>query len=250
MSQYTTGEIAKLCGVTVRTVQYYDARGILVPSELSEGGRRLYSDADLNRMKTICFLRGIGMSIDNVSKILADDDSGKVVSLLLEQRKEELNAEIKELESQSARLESLTRELRSLDIISAESIGDAAYRMKNSNKLKKIHRNMIVALVPFSILQIAAIALWIAKGWWWLYVAAIAVTIPVAIVVSVYYYRNVSYVCPGCHKVFHPAFREAFFAPHTPKTRKLTCPGCGRRGYCVEVARERADEDAPCANEE
>ena len=39
MSKYTTGELAKLCGVTVRTVQYYDTRGILIPSELSEGGR-------------------------------------------------------------------------------------------------------------------------------------------------------------------------------------------------------------------
>ena len=31
MSKYTTGEIAKLCGVSVRTVQYYDERGILTP---------------------------------------------------------------------------------------------------------------------------------------------------------------------------------------------------------------------------
>lgn len=41
MSKYASGEIARLCGVSVRTVQYYDDRGILVPSELSEGGRRL-----------------------------------------------------------------------------------------------------------------------------------------------------------------------------------------------------------------
>ena len=51
MSKYTTGEIAKLCGVSVRTVQYYDSRNILIPSELSEGGRRLYSEQDLKRMK-------------------------------------------------------------------------------------------------------------------------------------------------------------------------------------------------------
>lgn len=44
MSKYTTGELAKLCNVSVRTVQYYDSRNILVPSELSEGGRRLYSE--------------------------------------------------------------------------------------------------------------------------------------------------------------------------------------------------------------
>ncbi|MFQ7110763.1 MAG: MerR family DNA-binding transcriptional regulator [Anaerovoracaceae bacterium] len=38
MSKYTTGEIAKLCGVSVRTVQYYDTRNILTPSELKENG--------------------------------------------------------------------------------------------------------------------------------------------------------------------------------------------------------------------
>lgn len=47
MSKYTTGELAKLCNVTVRTVQYYDKRGILIPTELSEGGRRLYTESDL-----------------------------------------------------------------------------------------------------------------------------------------------------------------------------------------------------------
>ena len=57
MSKYTTGEIAKLCGVSVRTVQYYDSRNILVPSELSEGGRRLYSEQDLKRMKPPTTLR-------------------------------------------------------------------------------------------------------------------------------------------------------------------------------------------------
>ena len=56
MSKYTTGEIAKLCGVSVRTVQYYDERGILIPSELSEGGRRLYSEDDYKKLKIICFL--------------------------------------------------------------------------------------------------------------------------------------------------------------------------------------------------
>ena len=71
MSKYTTGEIAKLCGVTVRTVQYYDTRGILVPAELSEGGRRLYSEDDLKRMKIICFLRELGLPIDSISQLLS-----------------------------------------------------------------------------------------------------------------------------------------------------------------------------------
>ena len=73
MSKYTTGEIARLCGVSVRTVQYYDTRNILVPSELSEGGRRLYSENDLKRMRIICFLRELDLSIDAMSQILKEE---------------------------------------------------------------------------------------------------------------------------------------------------------------------------------
>ena len=72
MSKYTTGEIAKLCGVSVRTAQYYDSRNILMPSELSEGGRRLYSEDDLKRMRIICFLREAGLSYERVRDIFND----------------------------------------------------------------------------------------------------------------------------------------------------------------------------------
>ena len=69
MSKFTTGEMAKLCGVTVRTVQYYDTRNILVPSELTEGGRRLYSEEDLQKLKIICFLRNIDLPIDSIAEL-------------------------------------------------------------------------------------------------------------------------------------------------------------------------------------
>lgn len=96
MSKYTTGEIAKLCGVTVRTVQYYDTRGILVPTELSEGGRRLYSEDDLERMKIICFLRELGLPIDSIGQLLSEENPGNVISLLLEQQEQTLKEEIDE----------------------------------------------------------------------------------------------------------------------------------------------------------
>ena len=94
MSKYTTGEIAKLCGVTVRTVQYYDTRGILSPTELTEGGRRLYSEDDLKRLKVICFLRELGLPIDSISQLLAEEDPGSVITLLLEQQESALREEI------------------------------------------------------------------------------------------------------------------------------------------------------------
>ena len=52
-SFYTTGDLAKLAGVSVRTVQYYDKRGILTPSDVTEGGRRLYVASDLEQLRMI-----------------------------------------------------------------------------------------------------------------------------------------------------------------------------------------------------
>ena len=105
MSKYTTGEIAKLCGVSVRTVQYYDSRNILMPSELSEGGRRLYSEDDLKRMRIICFLRDAGLSINGIGELLSDEDPGSVISILLDQQERLLRDELKERQVKLGRLQ-------------------------------------------------------------------------------------------------------------------------------------------------
>lgn len=131
MSKYTTGEVAKLCSVTVRTVQYYDSRGILVPTELTEGGRRLYSESDVRKMRIICFLRELGLSIDAISRILSEEDAGSVISLLLEQQEQELREEISERQEKLKKLETLKHELKNVGPISVESIGDIAYTMSN-----------------------------------------------------------------------------------------------------------------------
>ena len=104
MSQYTTGELAKQCGITVRTVQFYDQRGILVPSTLTEGGRRLYSEEDLRKMKIICFLRDAGLSLDTIGRLLKEDDPGSVIALLLVQQEQVLQAEIGERREKLERL--------------------------------------------------------------------------------------------------------------------------------------------------
>ena len=240
MSKYTTGEIAKLCGVSVRTVQYYDTRGILVPAKLSEGGRRLYSEDDLKRMKIICFLRDLSLSIDSISQILSENDPGSVIVLLLEQQEQSLKEEIGERREKLEKLETLRRELKSMENISVESIGDVAYTMSNKKKLKRIRMNLLMIGIPLSVLQLVSIILWITIGFWWLFVIWAIMGIPYGIFASRYYFRNIAYLCPQCHTVFRPAFKEALFANHTPAARKLTCISCGHHGFCVEVAGEEA----------
>ena len=235
MSRYTTGEMAKLCGVTVRTVQYYDSRGILVPSALSEGGRRLYSEDDLRRMKVICFLREVGLPIDTIGKLLAEEHPEAVIALLLEQQMQTVRAELEEGREKLDKLQTLRRELQNVEVFSVESIGDIAYTMSNKNKMKKIYRTMLLTGIPVTALQWAGILLWIIKGVWWVFALWAAVAIPYGILMSRYYYRRAAYICSQCHTVFKPTFREMFFASHTAKTRKLTCTSCGHRGFCVET---------------
>lgn len=129
MSKYTTGEIAKLCGVSVRTVQYYDERGILIPSELSEGGRRLYSEDDYKKLKIICFLRDAGISIKSIGELLSESNPSSVISVLLEKQEQLLQNEVKERQEQLAMLEGIKKALKGIENFSVESIGDIAYTL-------------------------------------------------------------------------------------------------------------------------
>ncbi|MBR2783486.1 MAG: MerR family transcriptional regulator [Firmicutes bacterium] len=241
MSKYTTGELAKLCGVTVRTVQYYDTRGILVPSELTEGGRRLYSEDDVKRMKIICFLRELGLSLDSIGRLLSEEDPGSVISLLLDQQAAVLKKEVGQREEQLRKISELKRGLSDLSEFSVESIGDIAHLMSNRKRLRDLRLWLTATALPLGVLQWTSIILWITEGIWWLFLVWLIVTVPYVIRFSRWYFRKMAYICPQCHTVFQPSVREGFWARHTCATRRLTCPACGHHGFCVEIAAETAD---------
>lgn len=235
MSKYTTGEIAKLCGVTVRTVQYYDTRNILIPSELSEGGRRLYSEDDLKKMKIICFLREAGLPIKSIGEVLSEEDTGSIISILLEQQEQVLRQELNECQTKLNVLEQIRRELKGVDNFSVETIGDIARIMKNKKALWRLRRRMIMAGIVMDVIEIGTVVFWWQSGIWWPFAAGMCMVIALGVWISAYYFKRIAYICPQCHEVFKPRFKDAFFTYHTPRTRKLTCPKCGRRGHCVEI---------------
>ena len=235
MSQYTTGEVAKACGVTVRTVQFYDQRGILIPSALTEGGRRLYSEEDLRKMRIICFLRDTGLSLDTIGQLLAEKDPGSVVSIILEQQEQALREELAAHQEKLERLEELKKGLKIVSSFSIETIGDIAATVESKKKLRALRRNMLVPGLALAALEWAAILLWIFRGVWQPFAAWAVLAVAYGVWASRYYRRNVAYICPQCHEVFKPAFKEMFFARHTMTTRKLTCVNCGHHGFCVET---------------
>lgn len=240
MSKYTTGEVAKLCEVTVRTVQYYDTRGLLIPSELSEGGRRLYSDDDVRKLRSICFLRKIGLSINSIAALLTDENADVVIGMLLEQQARLLRAEMEDRRTKLHAVERLAQELRNRNSFSVETIGDIAHTMNHQNQLRRVHLTMLMVGILMDVLEVGALLLWIFKGVWQPFAVCIPVVILCGVLLVRLYYRKTAYLCPRCHAIFRPGFREFLFSAHTPKTRKLSCVKCGYHGFCVETC-DQAD---------
>ncbi len=235
MSKYTTGELAKLCEVSVRTVQYYDTRGLLVPSELSEGGRRLYSENDLARLKIICYLRELELPIDSIKQLFREEQPEEVIVLLLQEQEASLRREIAQKQARADRLALTRRALGLMSQVSVESIGDIAHVMENRKLLWRTRWIILGVGLFMDVIEVTTLLLWILKGIWLPFALGMLLVIGLGLWVSWYYWSRVAYICPHCHGVFQPGLREAVFARHTLNTRRLTCPHCGHHGFCVET---------------
>lgn len=73
MKHFRIGEFAHKAGVTVRTIRYYDRIGLLQPSARSEANQRLYTEMDFARLLQILTLKLIGLSLEDISRVLASD---------------------------------------------------------------------------------------------------------------------------------------------------------------------------------
>ena len=242
MSQYTTGELAKLCGVTVRTVQFYDTKGILCPSALTEGGQRIYSDQDLKQLRLICLLKTMGLTLESIKEILVSKAPDQVLQLLLEEQLHRVEGEIAQKEEQRRRIMQVKSCLEDAKTIPAQSIQDIEQMMKEQKRLKTIHMTMLAAGLIMDVIEIGLLVWWIFTGMWAPFAVGMAVVVTLGILVTRYYYHHTAYRCPHCRERFRPALKAFLFSAHTPKTRKLCCPKCGYQGFCVETASETEEK--------
>ena len=70
------GAVARLTGVSVDTVRYYERRGLLRPAGRLPSGYRLYTDAAVARIRLARQLQGLGMTLDEVAELLQAHDTG------------------------------------------------------------------------------------------------------------------------------------------------------------------------------
>ena len=75
-------ELAKLSGVTVRTLHYYDEIGLLKPSDVSESGHRLYDELAMETLQQILFFRELDFPLSDIKEIMTNPEYDKSEALM------------------------------------------------------------------------------------------------------------------------------------------------------------------------
>jgi DNA-binding transcriptional MerR regulator len=79
---YQVKEVARLAGVSVRTLHHYDSIGLLPPGTRTAAGYRLYTDADLLRLQQILISRELGLTLEEIRRSLDDPRFDRKATLL------------------------------------------------------------------------------------------------------------------------------------------------------------------------
>jgi DNA-binding transcriptional MerR regulator len=106
------GEVAKLIGISTKTIRYYHEIGLLAEPIRTEGGYRLYAAHDLLRLQRIRRLRSLGLHLDRIKEILGEYNDEQEIMLrnALRSLIEELTAQILEPEERREMLKKLLAE--------------------------------------------------------------------------------------------------------------------------------------------
>jgi DNA-binding transcriptional MerR regulator len=81
---FTVGDLARLTGITVRALHHYDEIGLVVPSQRTAAGYRLYDDADVIRLQQVLLFRELGLPLDEIAAAI--DQAGTREQLLRQHR--------------------------------------------------------------------------------------------------------------------------------------------------------------------
>lgn len=84
--EYTIQKVAKLSGISTRTLRYYDQIDLLNPARLNPAGYRIYGTEEIDRLQQILFYKKLGIKLDEIKMIL-DAPDFNIEQALLEHQK-------------------------------------------------------------------------------------------------------------------------------------------------------------------
>jgi len=135
-TKVTVGEMAKIHNISAQTLRYYDKIGLFKPLYVDkENGYRYYGIDQFALLDAILFLRGLGLSIEDIKVYLKDRKLNKFLNVL-ELQKESISKEIKKLQLLENNID-----------IKLKSIKDKALKAKNPKVYKEYYKERYMLYV-------------------------------------------------------------------------------------------------------
>ncbi|MCY9543994.1 MerR family transcriptional regulator [Paenibacillus alvei] len=137
---WKVGDLAKLTGLTLRTLRFYDQIGLFSPSAHSDSGHRLYNQADLSRLQQILSLKELGLSLEEIKSVVTGGHFSplQIVSLQIARLKETIQMQQKLL----AGLESVSELMLLKQPVTVEDFTKLLEMMKKSQEKVILERWM------------------------------------------------------------------------------------------------------------
>lgn len=118
---FKIGDFSKLAQVSIKTLRYYDEIGLLRPSEIDRfTGYRYYAAGQLSRLNRIRLLKGLGLSLDQIGRLLQSDLPVDQLRGMLKLRRAEIERSIEEEESRLAQVEALLIQIEQENMVMSD----------------------------------------------------------------------------------------------------------------------------------
>ena len=127
--EYTVKQLAKIAGVSPRTLRYYDEIGLLKPARINSSGYRIYEKEQVDLLQQILFYRELGVSLDKIKDIIYSPDFNEI---------EALKEHHKKLLDKRKQLDLLIENVRKTILAKEGSI-----KMEDREKFKGFKKNLI-----------------------------------------------------------------------------------------------------------
>ncbi|WP_096270178.1 MerR family transcriptional regulator [Paucisalibacillus globulus] len=96
--EYTVQKLARMSGVSGRTLRYYDQIGLLKPARINSSGYRIYGQKEVDQLQQILFYRELDVSLEDIMEIINQPGF---------ERREALRGHFDKLKEKRARLDKI-----------------------------------------------------------------------------------------------------------------------------------------------
>lgn len=138
-TKYSIGEVAKLSGVTVRTLQYYDNIGLL-PIDKDASGRRFYTSGDLAKLQQVLFYRSLGLPLNEIRELVVEAATPEQITAVLTKQREVFLYKLNEIQSYISMIDAILAGVRSGAAIQSDNLIQLITRLNRSAILE--YRNV------------------------------------------------------------------------------------------------------------